>query len=223
MKDRIYRYVVRYDAGAAPNPFGGWCSLAICKPVIRRSALVGDWIIGLRSCHPDQVIYVMQVEEILTFAAYWNDPRFADKRPDRCESSDNIYRPDGSGALIQVPNRAHRSHDVDHDLSGRRVLVGQRFWYFGDLSPELPTELHHLVHKRQGHSLPARRREDDGARMLEWLEAWRCGVHGKPLDRYRFQSDLRDPLPRQVSAAASSQQASRQFNHQGQPGRPGCA
>ena len=49
MKDRIFRYVVRFDSGAAPNPFGGWCSLAICKPGIRRTAGVTDWIIGLRS------------------------------------------------------------------------------------------------------------------------------------------------------------------------------
>src|SRR5678816_873168 len=58
MKDRIYRYIVRVDSGAAPNPFGGWCSLAICKPAIRRTAQRGDWIIGLRSHQPDHVIYV---------------------------------------------------------------------------------------------------------------------------------------------------------------------
>ena len=34
------------DYGFAPNPFFGFCTLANCKPKIRKSANVGDWIIG---------------------------------------------------------------------------------------------------------------------------------------------------------------------------------
>ncbi len=45
----IYSYVLRYDDGVAPNPFFGFCTLAVCKPVIRRKAQVGDWIIGTGS------------------------------------------------------------------------------------------------------------------------------------------------------------------------------
>ncbi len=43
---RIYSYVVRYDSGFAPNPFYGYCTLATCKPDIRRGAEVGDWVVG---------------------------------------------------------------------------------------------------------------------------------------------------------------------------------
>ena len=32
------------DYGFAPNPYFGYCTLATCKPVIRRCAGVGDWI-----------------------------------------------------------------------------------------------------------------------------------------------------------------------------------
>ena len=28
----IFRYIVAYDYGTAPRPYGGVCSLAICKP-----------------------------------------------------------------------------------------------------------------------------------------------------------------------------------------------
>lgn len=45
----IYSYVLSYDAGSAPNPFGGLCSLTICTPNIKKRAQVGDWIIGLGS------------------------------------------------------------------------------------------------------------------------------------------------------------------------------
>jgi hypothetical protein len=41
---RIYSYVVRYDSGFAPNPFYGYCTLATCKPDIRRGAEVGDLV-----------------------------------------------------------------------------------------------------------------------------------------------------------------------------------
>jgi hypothetical protein len=35
---RLFSYTVRVDDGAAPNPFRGLCTLAICKPAIRRGA-----------------------------------------------------------------------------------------------------------------------------------------------------------------------------------------
>lgn len=45
----IFRYIVAYDHGTAPRPYGGVCTLAICKPTIRKAARVGDWVIGFRS------------------------------------------------------------------------------------------------------------------------------------------------------------------------------
>ena len=42
----IYSYVVAHDTGAAPNVDGGICTIAICKPAIRRNAQEGDWIVG---------------------------------------------------------------------------------------------------------------------------------------------------------------------------------
>jgi len=41
----LYSYVVRYDSGFAPNPFGGYCTLATCKPEIRKTAQLGDWLV----------------------------------------------------------------------------------------------------------------------------------------------------------------------------------
>ena len=63
---RIYSYVVRYDSGFAPNPFYGFCTLATCKPDIRRAANVGDWIVGSGSNDRSirrggHLVYAMQV------------------------------------------------------------------------------------------------------------------------------------------------------------------
>ena len=40
----IYAYIVPVDDGAAPNPYGGVCTLAICKPNLRKIAKQGDWL-----------------------------------------------------------------------------------------------------------------------------------------------------------------------------------
>ena len=100
----IFVYTVAYDDGFAPNPFHGICSLATCKPGIRKAAGLGDLVIG-KAGVPDghRAIFVMQVDEVLTYDQYWRAPRFASKKP-RINGSlmmacgDNIYHratPDG--------------------------------------------------------------------------------------------------------------------------------
>ena len=76
---RLYSYVVARDFGFAPNPFGGTCTLATCKPDIRQRAVVGDWVVGLTSAADRGVlglVYVMRVDEVLTYDTYWRDARF---------------------------------------------------------------------------------------------------------------------------------------------------
>lgn len=46
---KIFSYVVSRDFGFAPNPFFNFCTLATCKPKIRKDAKIGDWIIGTNS------------------------------------------------------------------------------------------------------------------------------------------------------------------------------
>lgn len=36
LADVLFSYIVRWDHGFAPNPFHGICSLATCKPGIRK-------------------------------------------------------------------------------------------------------------------------------------------------------------------------------------------
>lgn len=43
---RIYRYVLTSDTGMAPSIDQGVVSLATCKPVIRRCAGPGDWVVA---------------------------------------------------------------------------------------------------------------------------------------------------------------------------------
>ena len=69
---RIHSYVVRYDSGFAPNPFYGYCTLATCKPNIRRSADIGDWVVGSGSNdrtvrRGGRLVYAMRVRIVVKF------------------------------------------------------------------------------------------------------------------------------------------------------------
>jgi hypothetical protein len=189
---RITTYLLRRDGGFAPNPFHGWCTLACCKPAIRRKAQPGDWIMGITPrSSGNQVAYAMQVGETLSFDDYWADPRFRKKRPkwdpdhDRVAScGDNCYRPTGDGEFEQLRS-AHWNHEEDResegakrrDLSGRQVLVARRFCYFGGDAIDLPEEL--------AFAIPARFHrvnftEGQRAALLRFVERLPQGVHGRP-------------------------------------------
>ena len=42
-----YSYIVARDFGFAPNPFNAVLTLATCKPIVRKGAEVGDFVIGV--------------------------------------------------------------------------------------------------------------------------------------------------------------------------------
>src|SRR5271166_5243641 len=96
---RVYIYVVARDFGFAPNPFHGFCTLATCKPAIRSTAQIGDWIIGMGGADLralGRCIFAMRVTEASSFDQYWPDPACRAKRPVRNGSKkmmvgDNIY------------------------------------------------------------------------------------------------------------------------------------
>lgn len=150
----LYSYVVARDYGFAPNPFHGFCTLATCKPVVRRLAQVGDWLVGTGSARnglSGHLVFVMQISETLPFDKYWADPRFDLKRPamngsTKVRYGDNIYhRSKPGGPWIQVPS--HHSlpggkpnpANIKHDTQTDRVLVGDRFTYWGGEGPKIPS------------------------------------------------------------------------------------
>ncbi len=72
MSTTLFSYCIPYDDGAAPNPFWGLCTLAICKPGIRRVAKEGDWVVGTGSVNSPagdasgKVVYAMRVTQKMT-------------------------------------------------------------------------------------------------------------------------------------------------------------
>jgi len=197
----LFTYVVLYDIGFAPNPYFGTCTLATCKPEIRKSASPGDWVAGIGSMQKGQqghLVYAMRVEETLSFDEYWTDPRFASKKPNRVGSlklryGDNIYhRSADESTWIQEdsrhsledgsPNMAH----VKRDTSAPRVLASTSFAYYGADAIEIPEEFRDWEGKDYFGSVRGFRRNfPDGLRtaFISWLESQSdVGIAGEPLD-----------------------------------------
>ncbi|KAE8437445.1 MULTISPECIES: hypothetical protein [Halomonadaceae] len=158
---RLFTYVIARDFGFAPNPFHGICTLATCKPGIRRSACVGDWILGvagkrLGSVHK-KCILLMKVTEKISFQEYWEDERFLLKKPCRNGSNvmmlgDNIYHQDIEGKWVQEdshhsnPDGSLNIENLERDTgTSDKVLISNFFFYFG--SQAIPVNLASINYK----------------------------------------------------------------------------
>lgn len=154
---RVYVYVVDRDFGFAPNPFHGYCSLATCKPIIRKKAEVEDWIVGMGGARlkaTGRCIFAMRVTQKITFNDYWLDPLFIDKKPVRNGSKkmmvgDNIYYRDPESDEWYQADSHHSNVDGTINLdnlstdtgSTENVLISDDFFYFGNEAPVVPANL----------------------------------------------------------------------------------
>jgi len=186
---KLFSYIVKHDTGFAPNPFWGYCTLANCKPAIRRTAEPGDWIVGLNpKSHGNRIVFAMQVEETLPYSRYFLDKRFAEKVPDYSKNQcifkcgDNIYNPLTDGGFRQLQSmhsdgERENQKNKAHDLGGTNVLVARHFHYFGRSGPKLPRHLKALKVGR-GH----RNRFSDKiiADFLEFIAGHPAGVTASP-------------------------------------------
>jgi hypothetical protein len=197
---RVFSYIVSRDYGFAPNPFHGYCSLATCKPAIKRVSCVGDFVVGTGSTPhglAGHLVYAMRISEKLSFAEFWAEPRFRRKRPNlrgntRDAYGDNIYEPAPDGSFIQ-----HNSHhslacggtnlfNRNKDTGTNAILISNDFVYFGGSGPPIPTELRNyrgydLCASTQGH---LSRFPPGFVELVEsWFEALPVrGVQGLPAD-----------------------------------------
>lgn len=185
---QISAYIVRHDTGFAPNPFGGVCTLACCKPLIRKNANPGDIIVGTASAHSDKrgrLIYAMKVDEVIPLENYWN--RFPGKRPsntsDKRRVGDNIWQKTKDGKAWKVAHGALHGMDKQAtDTDGKNVLISRNFYYFGDNAIEIPERYNALLASTQGH------KNTRDARVVEKFWHWlrkayrRGGQIGMPID-----------------------------------------
>lgn len=193
-----FSYVVAEDYGFAPNPFYGFCTLATCKPKIRKAAKVGDWIIGTgskKTSREEFLVYVMRVAETMTYNEYWEAPRFLRKRPylrgsNKQAFGDNIYYHDGRKWCQQDSHHSKKDgtpekKNIKHDTKTDRVLIGTEYAYWGEEGPRIPSRFRDygdddICKKGPGHK--CRFSEKLVAEFVAWF---RClsmqGCLGRPL------------------------------------------
>ncbi len=186
---KLFSYIVTHDTGFSPNPFWGCCTLADCKPMIRRTAQVGDWIVGLSpKATGNRGVFAMEVDEILDYARYFHDQRFANKVPDYTKgeviykTGDNIYRPQPNGRFQQLRSMHSDGENENpdtkaHDLGGVNVLIGETFHYFGGSGPYLPEWLNEL---KVGRAHKNRFSQETISKFLKFISSYSQGVIGPP-------------------------------------------
>lgn len=196
----IYSYKITRDFGFAPNPFYGFCSLATCKPKIRKAAAVGDWILGFGSASSgskvkEKLIYAMRVDKKITFNEYWAGTDYQCKKPVMNGSlkqnyGDNIYHCKG-GSWIQadshhsLPNGQVNPLNLNKDTSSDGVLLSEHFWYFGKDAIAVPANLRALIPECRDYHRP----EIPVKILKEWLESLpEKGFIGEPA---KFSEDFK--------------------------------
>ncbi len=180
---KVYMYVVDRDFGFAPNPFHGYCTLATCKPGIRRRAAPGDWVVGMGGCRLDatgRCVFAMQITQKITFNEYWENRVYLDKKPVRSGSSrmmvgDNIYYYDLAAKEWRQADSHHSNadgsvnlHNLRADTKADEVLISRHFFYFGEAAPSVPKVLLDAIGFRNGRNY----RVFDGdvcSCLLSWL------------------------------------------------------
>ncbi len=129
---RLYFYKLSTDNGGAHHVKRGLLSLAICKPLIRRTAQPGDLILGFaaNALHADnRLIYVAKVTERVDRGDYYT-PTYAHR-------DDCIYERREDRYVWRVGALYHGPDDVAHDLGEApeypraSTLLSDDFRYFG--------------------------------------------------------------------------------------------
>ena len=197
----LYSYVLDHDFGFAPNPFFGVCTLATCKPQIRERAAIGDHVMGTGCAkrRSGRLVYMMRVDGVTDYDAYWADERFTRKRPVLGRGvahafGDNIYHRDEDGAWQQAnslhtfPDGTPNPYNRDHDTHSRKVLVGHEFVYFGGQGPEIPADLRNWRGDDICSGRGYRRHFEDGLAeaVIDWAMGLGHGRVGMPADWARL-------------------------------------
>ena len=152
---RLFSYVVARDYGFAPNPFYGTCTLATCKPLMRRMASVGDWVVGTGAAGnglTGHLVYAMRVTETMdvrrllrrsTLPGEEAEPSGSRKQ----QFGDNIYHRSDSGLWLQLDSHhslqdgSPNPRNVANDTQTNRLLLSDHYAYFGVDGPEIPGEI----------------------------------------------------------------------------------
>lgn len=196
-------YKLDHDFGFAPHPFDGVCTLACCKPDIRKRAEIGHYVVGMGSVELGNIgklIYWMKVEDIISFDQYyvadWAQSRKPNMKGSKKERArDNIYHTDPeTGEYVQdfsfhsLKAGVTDFSNLDTDTGKTpNVLVSRTFSYFGGDGPSLPQGLDCFALLRVRNFQRDFPNEKKVA-LVEWLEGLPRKVQGRPTSQHLMPS-----------------------------------
>ena len=126
----IYVYKIVADIGGAPCVWNNLLSLAICKPMIRKTARKGSLIFGFGGKdYEERLIYVARVTAKLEGTAYYRQRKYA-RRPD-CIYRVEKGRPVRKASAKYHCDSDHRKKDVGPHFQRAYVLLSKDFHYLG--------------------------------------------------------------------------------------------
>ncbi|MEZ9494932.1 hypothetical protein AB4170_21375 [Vibrio splendidus] len=196
---KCYTYVIPRDYGFAPNPFGRECTLATCKPNIRKSASIDDWVMGTSSIADgaeSKIVFLMRVTDKKTFDEYYAASEFQYKKAVMNGSlkkmyGDNIYHriegTDGEQVWTQddshhsLPDGTPNELNVNRDTNtSDKVLISNEFYYFGSSAVPIPKKLISKVCKKgPGHKCI---KGQDAKNIIEHIKSlYDSGLNGDPI------------------------------------------
>jgi hypothetical protein len=159
MVSHDFVYKMTTDNGGAPCVANGLLTLAICKPAIRSSGEICDWIYGFGGKElKGRLIYIAEVNYKLSNGAYYRSRKYAN-RPD-C-----IYRYDVKDERFVRKRTAlyHKGNEnLKRDLGDcpiyprANVLLSCNFRYLGDAGEKISGDDYPLLTRilnslKQGH------------------------------------------------------------------------
>lgn len=163
---KLYSYVIPRDFGFAPNPYFGYCTLATCKPRIRKGAQIGDWVAAYGSASTmfrEKLVVLMRVGETMIFDEYWDDMRFRCKRPVFTKGvmhmyGDNIYHHVNGEWFQELSHHSMLDGSINYtnlnrDTQTDRVLIAEEFYYFGNNAITIPARFNELIGRGRNHKV----------------------------------------------------------------------
>lgn len=176
---KTYAYMIPIDDGAAPNPYGGVCTLAICKPNIRKIAQEGDWLVGFTRNEtqtkktPLCMVYAMRVTQVMSMEAYdrYTQAFLSIKVPDiksnqiEKQMGDSVY--DFSGESVTLRDGVHSRCTKEMDLEGKNVLLSEHFYYVGEEAKNYPFGLNQELDYHKDYIVLTKEEE---THFFDWLK-----------------------------------------------------
>lgn len=202
-KPTLFSYVIPHDGGSAPNPYDGICTLVICKPVIRRTADAGDWVVGLGAKDSPigdasgKVVYAMRITNKISMEEYdtFCKVNYPEKIPD-WDSGDYTKRigdciydfSDPSNPKIR--KAVHNEKNMKTDLGGQHALLSTDFYYFGNKPEPLPDNLKGIIKQGQGHRSTSN--DEYVEDFIKWIRKRKKGIKGDPQKKKEILSKKYD-------------------------------